>query len=450
MTRVLISVLLVSACFVCAAAPPSVTVTTDRTNAVYACGEEAVVRVTVRDEQGGLLTTGKVAFTVDMFSTNRLFMRPLDLAQENPYVWRGTLKEPGFLRCSAELRHVKGVKPAVYGIAFDPQGIRLGSGGAPQDFDAFWQGEIARLERDVPLDPRMSPVASFRSPGAEAFLVSFATFNNKRMYGFLTVPTDRTKGPFPVRVSVPWAGPGVHAPEARPDDARVITLVMNVHDFEPGPDAATQRRKYDEQNKQYADEVKGIKIKSSYANHRYAGYTDRATYFYHDALLGIRRGVLWTLARPEADKTRVGYFGRSQGGGIGMMLAALTPEIKRALFCQPALVDMQAYRQGRNSGWPTPVERARPEDRAAVERMVAYYDAGHFASRLTCEVRVILGFADDTCPPPCVYAAYNAIRSPKSIIHDVGVPHSDPPSYRKNQAWVLDFPARATREKAGK
>jgi cephalosporin-C deacetylase-like acetyl esterase len=53
---------------------------------------------------------------------------------------------------------------------------------------------------------------------------------------------------------------------------------------------------------------------------------------------------------------------------------------------------------------------------------------------------VIVGFADDTCPPPCVYAAYNALQAPKSIIHDVGVPHSDPPSFKQNLAWAIEAP----------
>ncbi len=68
------------------------------------------------------------------------------------------------------------------------------------------------------------------------------------------------------------------------------------------------------------------------------------------------------------------------------------------------------------------MERARPEDRAAVAVTAAYYDAGHFASRVQCECRVLIGFADEACPPPSVYAAYNELRGPKTILHDVGVP----------------------------
>jgi len=428
---------------------PAVTLSADRLSAVYACGEEATVTVRVSDGQGGLLRTGSVSFTVDDFGTNRLASLTWVLARDNPFVWRGSLHQPGFLRCRAALEGQKRVKPAVYGVAFDPCAIRLGSGGPLPDFDAYWSGEIARLDREVPLDVRVERFEPACTASAEVSRVSFATFNGKRVHGFLSVPADRSRAPFSVRVTVPWAGPGAHAPEARADDDRVITLVMNVHDFEPGPDAAAQRRKYDEQNRRYAAEVAGIVLRSAYENHRYAGYTDRTAYFYHDPLLGIRRAVLWVLERPEAARARGGYFGRSQGGGIGMMLAALTPVFTRALFCQPAMTDLLAGRAGRRSGWPSPVERARPGDREAVAFTASYYDAGHFASRVICESRVLIGFADDTCPPPCVYAAYNQLRGPKTILHDVGVPHSAPPSYLQNQAWLLDLPARATDRKAG-
>lgn len=427
-----------------------ITITSDRAGALYACGEEARIEIAVRDAQGGLLTTGRVAVTLDNFGTNVLLAATVELARQNPVVWRGTLRQPGFLRCGVKAVGLPGAKPAVHGVGFDAEAIRLGSGGPPDDFDAYWRGEIERLEREVPLEPRAERLDATSATETDAFRVSFATFGGKRVYGFLTVPKESAQGPFPLRITVPWAGPGAHAPERRPGEAGVMTLVMNVHDYEPGPDAATNRKKYDAQNRRYAEEVKGIVLKSAYENHRYAGYADRTAYFYHDALLGIRRGILWALSRPEVDRTRVGYYGRSQGGGIGLMLVALTPGVTRALFCQPALADLQAYKQGRRSGWPYLVERARPADRAAVERTAAYYDAGHFASRLTCEARVIIGFADDACPPPCVYAAYNAIRSDKAIIHDVGVPHSDPPSFQSNQAWVLQAPVPANEKRVGK
>jgi cephalosporin-C deacetylase-like acetyl esterase len=437
--------LALTGCFARAGLAPGISITADRAGAVYTCGEEARIAISVRDDRGALLTTGRVAVTVDPFGTNRLLSATYELAKANPVVWRGTLRVPGFLRCGAKAAGGMTAKPVVYGVGFSPEAIRLASGGAPGDFDAYWRGESERLDREVPLDPRAKRLDALCTERCEAFAVSFATFGGKRVYGFLTVPKGR-EGPFPLLLTVPWAGPGVYEPDLRAGAAGSLSLVLNVHDYEPGPDAASNSKKYAAQNRLYADEVKGIKLRSAYENHRYAGYTDRTTYFYHDALLGIRRGVLWALARPDVDRTRVGYVGRSQGGGIGLMLVALTPGVTRALFCQPAFTDLLAYRQGRRSGWPCPVERARPADRAAVEQTAAYYDAGHFASRLVCETRVIIGFADDTCPPPGVYAAYNEIRAPKTILHDVGVPHSDPPSFQPSQAWVLEAPGGATKK----
>ena len=423
-------------------APPAPTITflTDRPSAVYACGEETTVTLRINDAQGGLLKTGTVSFTVDNFGTNRLAVQKLTLARDNPFVWRGTLHHPGFLRCRAALDGQKLVKPVVYGIAFDPCGIRLGSGGRRRTSTPT--GAVrSRAGSEVPLDARVTRLASACTAATEVSRVSFATFNGKRVHGVLSVPADRSRGPFPVRVTVPWAGPGAHAPETRPDDDRVITLVINIHDFEPGPDAATQRRKYDEQNRRYADDVAGIKLRSAYENHRYAGYTDRTTYFYHDPS-GASAARCCGLSVPSRPHAR-GLFRRSQGG-MGMMLTALTPVFSRAFASPPWPTCSPAV--GRRAGWPMLMERAHRRPRGSGGHC-GVYDAGHFASRVQCECRVLIGFADEACPPPSVYAAYNELRGPKTILHDVGVPHSNPPSYLQNQAWILELPTQATPKK---
>jgi cephalosporin-C deacetylase-like acetyl esterase len=38
-----------------------------------------------------------------------------------------------------------------------------------------------------------------------------------------------------------------------------------------------------------------------------------------------------------------------------------------------------------------------------------------------------VGFIDTTCPPSSVYAAYNALRSPKTIYNDVLSKHENTP-----------------------
>ena len=73
-----------------------------------------------------------------------------------------------------------------------------------------------------------------------------------------------------------------------------------------------------------------------------------------------------------------------------------------------------------------------------------YFDGANFASRITCPVRVAVGFSDTTCPPCAVYAAYNEIKSAdKGIVHGIGMTHSCSASFYKELGnWVKQLPQK--------
>ena len=159
-----------------------------------------------------------------------------------------------------------------------------------------------------------------------------------------------------------------------------------------------------------------------------AGITEsREDYFFYPVILGIDRAVDWVAARPDVDKSRFRYQGTSQGGGFGFYLCGLNHTFTRAAFYVPAITDTMGYLKGRQSGWPTIVEgnSSTPERRAAAEKWAPYFDGANFASRITCPVRVAVGFSDTTCPPCAVYAAYNEIKvKDKAIGNGLGMTHS--------------------------
>ena len=114
-------------------------------------------------------------------------------------------------------------------------------------------------------------------------------------------------------------------------------------------------------------------------------------------------------------------------GGFGFYLCGLNRAFTRAAFYVPAITDTMGYLAGRQSGWPQIVENSSstPERRAAAERWAPYFDGANFASRITCPVRVAVGFSDTTCPPCAVYAAYNEIKvADKAIGNGIGMTHS--------------------------
>ena len=406
----------------------SVEVKADRDSYVYACGEPATFSIHVLDKDKQPVKHGQLRVVLTNFGTQQLSNVTFDLATANPVTSSGTLHEPGFLKCTATLQLDKGYR-GLSGAAYEPEKITAGSA-RPADFDVFWDTAVRKLEAEVPLDPRVECLDRFCNEKHDCFRVSFATFDNLRVYGFLSVP--KGAGPFPAEVNVPGAGPGVVGPSAGMADRGFIHLVMNVHPFEPGADVEAQKKLYAEQDR---------RVQEQYGVPRYcmSGAAARETYFYYRILLGINRGVNWLAARPDVDKTRFVYTGTSQGGGFGFYLCGLNKNFTKGVMHVPALTDLLGFQKGRDSGWPKLIENVTPEQKEAAIRTAPYFDGAHFAPRITCPVRVSVGFIDETCPPAAVYSSYNALRvKDKAIRHGFGMPHKVfPQIYEQlDQQWA--------------
>jgi len=388
----------------------------DRPDALYAVGDEAAFTVTVKDDAGNPLNAGDARWKLDNFGSVSLGVGKADLAAGNPFVVKGTMREPGFLRLTVNASS----NSVTWGVGYDVGKIRQNEP-CPDDFDAYWTAEKQRLAREVPLDARCARDEKLSKKGYDCFRVSFATFNGKRVYGFLTVPTDRSRAPYGVKVCVPGAGPGAIGPwDASQTE---ISLIMNVHCFEPGATDAEQKRLMDEQNAALAKKY-GLSNPKAYC--ALAGIAEsREDYWYHDVMLGIDRAIDWTCARPDVDRKRVAYTGSSQGGGFGLFLNYLNGNFTRAFVAVCAITGHYGYRQGRQNGWPQLVSGQPAAKRAIAERNAAYFDGVNFAARIRHPIRFIVGFADTTCAPSAVYSAYNVCPSAdKAIVNAIGSEHN--------------------------
>lgn len=430
MRRILCCGVLVAA-LTALAEPLSFTVVMDHTNCLYRCGEEAVFTVTA-SEGGRQATKGTVSLKVDNFGKKVFQSRTVDLAKENPFIVKGTKDIPGFLRLTIKQ---PGPKEFVWSVGYEPEKLAPGSA-CPADFDAFWADAVKKLDETVPLDARMERFGLMCDAKRNVYYVNFATVGGRRVWGLLSEPKDLSKGPFPVRINVPGAGPAQGFVQG---DDTFIGLTMNVHYYPtvPGcgrqgvgtePVRALHQAQNDEWQRKYG--TRGYQL-SGIAK-------GREDYFYYGALLGINRAINWLASRPECDRTNFTYGGTSQGGGFGFMLTALNKNITRAAIYVPAITDLCGFRQDdRMSGWPRLIEAQADDEKAAAEKWAPYYDGAHFAARITVPIRVVVGFADCTCPPCAVYSAYNAIPSKdKAIFHGFGMGHSVfADFYRRIGAW---------------
>ena len=434
----LVSALCLSAA-VLAFAQTTFRIEADHANHLYRCGETATFTVTAVDSNGVPVKAGAVTASLDNFGPTRLAKETVDLARSNPFRMSGTLAEPGFLRLNLAGRDCAN---RVFGVGYEPERIVKGSP-SPADFDAFWADAKAKLARDVPPDARVVRVPERCTRDFEYFRVSFATFG-RRVYGYMSVPTDRSLAPYPVDFQVSAAGFGGWTNDMG-GKRDAISVFFSVYPFEPHWDwqKLGLKAKYDALNAETKE-----KYGTGYAT---SGITEsREAYFFYPVLLGIDRAVDWVAARPDVDRTRFRYQGTSQGGGFGFYLTGLNHTFTRAAFYVPAITDTMGYLKGRQSGWPQIVENngRKPELKAVAERNAPYFDGANFAARIRCPVRVAVGFADTTCAPCAVYAAYNAIPvQDKGIVHGVGMGHGCFGSiYADLGAWVTSGREPAVRQ----
>lgn len=409
--------------------PVVVKVETDHTNGVYRVGDEAVFTVGIYCTNGvDKVEHGFFNVSLDDFTETPCGGGQIDVARENPVVFRRKLTEPGFTRLVVRSNHpIKNhtafSKDFAWGIACEPERI-VQKTPCPADFDTFWAEAKAKLEKDVPLDPQIEKdeKRSAKDAAFDWFHVSFATFGKSRVYGWLSLPKEAAGRKVPCRVQVPGAGFGSYSQNG---DSRkgCATLFMTVFDFAPSRDLKVGKPLYGAM-------CKRLKEATGVGHYPESGFRMRPEdCFYYSRILGISRAVDWLAAQPYADKSSFTYHGTSQGGGFGLMLMALNDNFTRGCVFVPAITG-HFMEGGRQQGWPQYRAEKKLKDlssgeRANLDRNAALFDGVNFASRITKPIRFAVGFSDTVCAPHAVYAAYNACPSKdKEIIHGLGMGHN--------------------------
>jgi len=159
--------------------------------------------------------------------------------------------------------------------------------------------------------------------------------------------------------------------------------------------------------------------------------------YFRNVFLDTAQMARIVMAMDEVDETRVGATGGSQGGGLTLACAALTPNLNRAAPIYPFLCD---YRRV----WDMDLDVAayaelrehfrhfdpRHEHEAEIFTKLGYIDNQHLAHRTRAKIKMFTGLMDTVCPPSTQFAAYNKITSEKSVViypdfgHE-GLPDSD-------------------------
>ena len=391
--------------------PVSVTVTTDRENAIYNVGETVTFNISVQqgNDVGG--NKGTVSYAIDDFLSAESFAKGEVSPNAEPFQVTGSLAQPGFLRCQVTYTPKDG-KPvkATAGAAFSPTGIGL-SLPVPDDFDAFWTEQKRQLA-EVPLTPQFTKV-KHSTAGIEVFDVQTPCLAGAPVSGYFAKPIDAAPRSLPAILWVHGAGvrSSVLSNAVKGAEAGMLSMDSNAHGIPNGEVASF-----------YTDLSSG-----QLKDYQYAGRNSRETIYFRGMFLRLVREIDFLTSQPEWDGRHVIVIGHSQGGGQSLAAGGLDNRVTMIATGVPAICDHSGKAAGRVNGWPKLVPdgvdgKPIPE----VLEAARYVDAVNFAARCKAEAIMSVGFIDAVCPPSSCYAAYNALTGSKSIINEPLMGHAAP------------------------
>ncbi|WP_112241886.1 acetylxylan esterase [Kribbella monticola] len=278
-----------------------------------------------------------------------------------------------------------------------------GTNPRPDDFDQFWDKALAELDGTDP-ETVFEPATDFPLPFARAEHLYFTGTGGYRVHAKVIRPENPT-GP----AVLMFHGYGGEQPkwiDLIPYAASGFTIAaLDVREQVAFRTPSQQPNSF------------------SLRNHLVEGLDGGPdSLLYKHVFLDTRRLADIIRGLPEVDAARVATTGWSQGGGLSLVAAALTPEIKYTASVFPFLTD---YRRawdlnlgtdpyGEITTWFRKRDpRHLREDE--VFTTLGYIDVQHLAPRIQAEVTLYVGLEDETCPPSTQYAAYNKLTSPKEL-----------------------------------
>ena len=157
---------------------------------------------------------------------------------------------------------------------------------------------------------------------------------------------------------------------------------------------------------------------------------------FRDIFLDTAQLARVVMEMPEVDGSRIGAMGGSQGGGLTLACAALTPEIKRAAPVFPFLCDYRrvwdldlakdAYAELQEYFRTFDPTHSREQE---IFTRLGYIDVQYLAPRIQVQVLMGVGLMDQICPPSTQFAAYNKICSEKRMVIYPDFRHENLPGF---------------------
>lgn len=284
--------------------------------------------------------------------------------------------------------------------------VYLGTNPMPEDFDVFWDARVEEA-RQIPLKYHLSASEIPDFDTCRFMDLEFTGIRGEQLYAKYLLPA----GNKPVPLVLQFHGyPGASRSWLEQASFAGMGCALLAMDC-PGQGGRGQ-------------DVGGYKG-TTVTGHIVAGLDGDPKDMYYVRLLQ-NICILCRIVREldGIDLERVYINGASQGGGLGIICAALNPDLaKKAAILYPFLSDYQkvselgkdeiAYEGLRYySRWFDPDGSRKKE----TFTKLGYIDAHNFAHRVKCEVLFGTGLSDSVCPPITQFSVYNRLTCPKKHV----------------------------------
>lgn len=405
-----------------------VRVAPDHRDWTYKLGEVARFKVTVVADNEPL-ENATIQYTVgqEMMPAEK---KTVQVPLEGLVIEGGTLKQPGFLRCTVTAEVAGRTSKGVATAAFSPEKIAP-TQTEPGDFDAFWQAGRDELSK-LPIEPRLTLLPDACTDTVNVYHVSFRTVGPNwttvpsRIYGILCEP--KAPGHYPAVLKVPGAGIRPYAGDKGLAARGVITLEIGIHGVPVN----------------MAQEVYDALFAGPLCYYWLFNLDNKDTFYYRRVYLSCLRANDFLTSRENWDGRNLLVMGASQGGQLTIVTAALDQRVTGLCATHPAFCDVTGDLNGRAGGWPRPFQPDASSGMPSIHSTPAkiatttYYDTVNFARRLKVPGYYTWGYNDDVCPPTSIYAAYNVITAPKELGLTLELAHSyTPEQWEAINAWVV-------------
>lgn len=287
----------------------------------------------------------------------------------------------------------------------------------PEDFDEFWEGVLASRARRPPAYIREHDPEDDIS-GHRIERIDFKGDAGGLLHGWIAIP-DAVRLPAPAFLWLPAYGNESHPPDEYSCYPGFVSMSFNLHGL-----PAFHEEPYVPEKGYLARGLEGPD-----------------TWVYRTVVLDALRGLDILAVQPEVDPDSLFCAGLSQGGGLAIMLAALSDRLRGAcgdlpfLAAMPWTIRKAAYR------YPYKEMKDFADARAlgmeTVLSTLSYYDTVNMATRAKCPVQVSYGTKDPACPPNTVQAVYDALPEPKRLVVYEGLGHDWHPEMPANNVdWL--------------